>query len=117
MKKGIEEKLAEQTDLVMNIDVQGVAAVRSAAREQSVIGQRLVTVFIMPDSFDELRRRLRERGKDDESEIDRRILSAEKEIEEWTAFDYAFRSESKEADFNAIRSIWQAEKYRVARIS
>jgi len=76
-----------------------------------------VTVFIMPDSFEELRRRLRERGKDDEAEIDRRIQTAEKEVSEWKSFDYAFRSRSKEADFDTIRSIWQAEKRRVARIA
>lgn len=117
LKSIIEEKLAEHIDLVMNIDVQGVAAVQDAARSHSAIGQRLVTVFIMPESFDELRRRLRERGKDDEAEIDRRIRSAEKEIGEWKSFDYAFRSHSKEADFETISSIWRAEKRRVARIA
>jgi len=117
LKSVIENKLSEYVDLVMNIDVQGVAAVQKAARDHSAIGQRLVTVFIMPDSFEELRRRLRARGKDDEAEIDRRISSAEKEIGEWKSFDYTFRSHSKEADFDTIRSIWQAEKRRVARIA
>ena len=117
LKSVIENKLSEYIDLVMNIDVQGVAAVQKAARDHSAIGQRLVSVFIMPDSFEELRRRLRERGKDDEAEIDRRIRSAEKEIGAWKSFDYAFRSHSKEADFDTIRSIWQAEKRRVARIA
>lgn len=117
LKKVVEEKLAEEIDLVMNIDVQGVASIQSVAFEIPAIGQRLVTVFIMPGSFDELRRRLRERGKDDEVEIDRRIRSAEKEVGEWKLFDYAFQSRSKEADYDSIRSIWQAEKCRVSRIS
>ncbi len=116
LRSVIEEKLSQRIDLVMNIDVQGVAALRDAAREHAVIGQRLVTVFIMPESFDELRRRLRERGTDGEAEIERRIRSAEKEVGEWKSFDYAFRSQSKETDFETVRSIWRAEKRRVARI-
>ena len=115
LKSTIEAKLEEDVDLVMNIDVQGVASVQEAARSQPMIGQRLVTVFIMPASFDELKERLRVRGKDDEAEISRRIESAEKEIEQWRSFEYLLRSKSKAEDFSAITSIWQAEKRRVAR--
>ena len=115
LKSTIEAKLEEDVDLVMNIDVQGVASVQEAARSQPMIGQRLVTVFIMPASFDELKERLRVRGKDDEAEIARRIESAEKEIEQWRSFDYLLRSSSKAEDFAAITSIWQAEKRRVCR--
>ena len=115
LKSTIEARLEEDVDLVMNIDVQGVASVQEAARSQPMIGQRLVTVFIMPASFDELKERLRVRGKDDEAEISRRIESAEKEIEQWRSFDYLLRSKSKAEDFSAITSIWQAEKRRVAR--
>ena len=115
LKSTIEAKLEDDVDLVMNIDVQGVASVQEAARNQPMIGQRLVTVFIMPASFDELRERLRGRGKDDELEISCRIESAEKEIEQWRSFDYLLRSKSKAEDFSAIASIWRAEKRRVAR--
>ncbi|HCR30579.1 MAG TPA: guanylate kinase [Opitutae bacterium] len=115
LKSTIESKLKDDVDLVMNIDVQGVAAVQEAAREQPTIDQRLVTVFLMPANFDELKARLRGRGKDDEAEIARRIESAEKEIEQWRSFDYLLRSSSKAEDFAAITSIWQAEKRRVCR--
>lgn len=115
LKSTIEAKLEDDVDLVMNIDVQGVASVQEAARNQPMIGQRLVTVFIMPASFDELKERLRVRGKDDKAEISRRIESAEKEVEQWHSFDYLLLSKSKAEDFSAITSIWQAEKRRVAR--
>jgi len=115
LKSTIEAKLEDNVDLVMNIDVQGGASVQEAARNQPMIGPRLATVFIMPASFDELKERLRGRGKDDEAEISRRIGSAEKEIEQWRFFDYLLRSKSKAEDFSAITSIWQAEKRRVAR--
>ena len=115
LKSTIEAKLEDDVDLVMNIDVQGVASVQEAALNKPMIGQRLVTVFIMPASFDELKERLRGRGKDDKAEISRRIESAEKEVEQWRSFDYLLLSKSKAEDFSAITSIWQAEKRRVAR--
>jgi len=115
LKSAIETKLKDNVDLVMNIDVQGVASVREAAKNQPTIGQRLVTVFLMPASFDDLKKRLRGRGKDDEAEIARRIKSAEREIGQWRSFDYLLLSKSKAEDFSAITSIWQAEKRRVVR--
>ena len=116
LKSIIEGKLSEQIDLVMNIDVQGVASVREAAKGHPSIDSRLVTVFIMPADFDELRQRLRGRGQDDEAEIERRILSAEREVKEWRNYDYVIRSRSKDEDYAAIRSIWQAEKRRTERL-
>ena len=115
LKSTIEAKLENDVDLVMNIDVQGVAFVQEAARNKPMIGQRLVTVFIMPASFDELNERLRGRGEDDKAEISRRIESAKKEVKQWRSFDYLLLSKSKAEDFSAITSIWQAEKRRVAR--
>jgi guanylate kinase len=115
LKSTIETKLEDAVDLVMNIDVQGVASIQEAAGKQPAIDQRLVTVFLMPSSFEELKERLRGRGKDDEVEIARRIESAEREVGQWRSFDYLIRSKSKAEDFSAITSIWQAEKRRVAR--
>ena len=115
LKSTIEAKLEDDVDLVMNIDVQGVAFVQEAARNKPMIGQRLVTVFIMPASFDELNERLRGRGEDDKAEISRRIESAKKEVKQWRSFDYLLLSKSKAEDFSAITSIWQAEKRWVAR--
>lgn len=116
LKSVIEDKLTEQIDLVMNIDVQGVATVRETAASHPAIEQRLVTVFIMPSDFDELRRRLHGRGQDDEQEIARRIQSAEAEVKQWSSFDYVIRSKSKDEDYAAIRSIWHAEKRKASRL-
>ncbi len=117
LRSVIEDKLGKTIDLVMNIDVQGVASVQEAAGHHPSIGNRLVTVFIMPESFDVLKDRLRGRGQDDEEEIARRIRSAETEVEAWRSFDYVIRSSSKDADFEALQSIWRAEKRRSSRLA
>jgi guanylate kinase len=43
------------TNLVMNIDVQGVNNVRAAAAREPLLRNRLVTMFVAPDSLDVLR--------------------------------------------------------------
>ena len=116
LRSVIQEKLEQGIDLVMNIDIQGVENFRQAALEGTLIGQRLVTLFVMPTDFDDLRERLRGRGQDDEAEIERRLNTARREVKEWDRFDYAIVSKTRDEDYGAVRSIWQAEKRRVRRL-
>jgi len=116
LRSVIQEKLEQGIDLVMNIDFQGVENFRKAAIENALIGQRLVTLFVMPSDFEELRQRLRSRGQDDDEEIDRRLGTARREVEEWDKFDYAIVSKSRDEDYESAKSIWQAEKRRVCRL-
>jgi len=113
LRRAVEEKLERGVDLVMNVDVQGVINLRRAAATRPRLAERLATVFVAPPDMEELRRRLRERGKDGEEEILRRLDTAKREIRHWRLFDYAFCSRSKEADFADISSIFRAEKLRV----
>ncbi len=116
LKSVIQEKLDEDIDLVMNVDVQGVLNFKKAAEADEQIGRRIVTVFINVPDFDELCTRLRGRGQDDEAEIARRMDTAKWELDQWASFDYVISSQSKDADFVAITNIWQAEKRRSSRL-
>lgn len=116
LKSVIRAKLDQRIDLVMNVDVQGVANFQKAAREDESLGRRLVTVFILPESMEVIRDRLRGRGKDDEPEIARRIQTAEKEVTLWPEFDYVIVTKSKDQDYAALLSIMAAEKKRAFRL-
>lgn len=116
LKSVIQETLEVNIDLVMNIDVQGVLNYQQAAMENELIGKRLVTVFINVANETELRQRLRGRGQDDEAEIDRRMETARWELGQWESFDYVITSETKDGDFEALTSIWKAEKRRSTRL-
>jgi guanylate kinase len=116
LKREIHDQLDRQVDLCMNIDVQGVAGVRRAAADDPHLARRLVTVFIRPADLATLRSRLRERAQDDAAEIERRMETARREIAEWVHFDFCIRSGTREDDFSALRSIYLAEKHRVARL-
>ena len=116
LKSVIQEKLAEKIDIVMNVDVQGVANIKAAAAEDEMLSKRLVTVFILPPDLEVVRERLRGRGKDDEDEIERRVQTAIKEVELWPEFDYVIVTKSKDEDYAALQNIWKAEKLRSLRL-
>jgi len=98
------------TNLVMNIDVQGVNNVRAAAAREPLLKNRLVTMFVAPDSLEVLRERMLSRGAISAEELSRRLQSAEFEMAERNSYDYVIHSGSKEQDFRALLAFWEQAK-------
>lgn len=98
--------------LVANLDVQGVASLRRACARHPLLARSLATVFINV-SRDQLQRRIRERGTDDEAEIARRMATAEKELLEAGRFEYRIQSGTRDEDFAALLAV--IERARVRR--
>ncbi|MCM2274822.1 MAG: guanylate kinase [Candidatus Didemnitutus sp.] len=113
-KSSVLERL-KHTCLVMNIDVQGVRSIRSAAQETPALRGRLVTMFIAPDSMDVLRERLQGRGPLQAEELERRLQSAELEMADRFTYDYIIHSASKEQDFRALLDYWEQAKAKLVR--
>lgn len=116
LRSAVLDRLDADTDLLLNIDVQGAATFRAAAAQDVAISGRLVTVFILPRDLDQLEERLSGRGTDDAAEIARRIATARNEIGQWHHYDYCLSSASREEDYTRIRSIYLAETLRVGRL-
>ncbi len=81
-KRQIEGSLQAGRDVLLEIDWQGAAQIRTLFPE-------VVALFILPPSLDELGRRLRNRGEDAPEVIERRMAVAEDEIRHAIEFDYA----------------------------
>ncbi len=96
--------LAEGGRLVMSVDVQGVASLRQVAAANPLLRQALTTVFLVVD-HDRLLARMRDRGKDNEEEIARRMATAEAELREAPKFDFVIHSRTRDEDFAALRAI------------
>jgi len=106
--------LAEGRSLVINVDVQGVENFRRAARENPLLALHMATVFIdVPLPI--LRERMVKRGQDSETEITRRLGTAERELREAGKFDFKIESRSKDKDFNALLAIWRKVSARVRK--
>ncbi|MCS6971917.1 MAG: guanylate kinase [Turneriella sp.] len=77
----IERIQAEGKFPILDIDVQGVQTLRSK-------NIPMVSVFILPPSLEELERRLRARGTENEEQIKKRLELARWEISQKDQFDH-----------------------------
>lgn len=114
LKSTVLDRLAH-TNLVMNVDVQGVRSIRAAAEKEPRLRGRLVTIFVAPDSMEVLRERMLGRGAISEDELARRLQSAEFEMAERNSYDYVIHSRTKEQDFLALLEYWAQAKAKLAR--
>jgi guanylate kinase len=112
LKSAVLDRLPH-TSLVANLDVQGVRSIRAAAAEIPLLKQRLVTIFVAPDSFDVLRERLQGRGPLLAEELERRMQSAELEMAERFSYDYIIHSGTKEQDFRALLDYWEQARRKL----
>ena len=115
LKAEVVEKLREGRDVLLNVDVQGAAAIRSQAEQLPELRQALITVFITPDSLRVLEERLRKRGQDSEVSIRKRMSVARHEIAQWKNFDYLIVSTTIEEDLRRMQAILTAEGMRQNR--
>jgi guanylate kinase len=92
-------------DVILDIDVQGHRQVRMQLPEA-------VSVFILPPSFRELERRLRQRHSDSSEAIARRLSEARKEIRHWPEYDYLVVNDRLAKATRALRAVVEAARLR-----
>ena len=114
LKSAVLDRLPH-TSLVANVDVQGVRSIRAAAAKLPLLRERLVTIFVSPDSLEVLRERLQGRGAVTAEELERRLQSAELELAERNSYDYVIHSGSKEQDFRALLAYWAQARAKLAK--
>lgn len=77
----VEKHLADNRNVILEIDWQGAQQVRESMPE-------CVTIFILPPSVEELERRLRDRRTDSAEVIERRLRDALSDMSHWIEFDH-----------------------------
>lgn len=90
-------------DVILDIDVQGAVQVREQLPE-------VISIFIMPPSLEELERRLRGRGSDDEDVIKRRLTNARQEILKLRQYDYTIINDDLQDAASELLSIFKARR-------
>jgi len=109
-------KLRRGKDVLLNVDVQGAAAIRERAQEVPELKRALVSVFLTPPSLSIVEERLRKRGTDSPAVIQKRLSVALEEIAHWRHFDYLLVSASIDEDLRRMMAIMEAEKMRSVRV-
>lgn len=101
--KVVERELAAGRDIIMEIDVQGAVSVRRA-------GIEAVSVFILPPSFEILKRRLTGRQSENADALALRLQNARGEMEHYREFDYVVLNDDVERAATQLASIVYAER-------
>ena len=106
-RAAVEERLAAGQDVILDIEVQGAAQIRSRMPEA-------ILVFLLPPSFAELERRLRDRGKDSPEKIRGRLARAREEYKQVDMYDYIIINDNVDRAERELDAIITAEKCRTA---
>ena len=102
-RDAVEARLDAGADVILEIDWQGAQQVRQALPEA-------VSVFILPPSRAELRRRLSERGQDSAAVIERRLAEAVEEISHYAEYDYLVVNDAFEQALCQLQSLVEAQR-------
>jgi len=101
--ESIEKARKGGCDLLLDIDVQGAAQLRAK-------GLDYVSIFIIPPSMEELKRRLKARGTESDEEIEKRLKIAEIEMKHRGEYDYVIINRDLETALNGLKQIIAAER-------
>ena len=108
-RDAVMKALTQGQDVLFDIDVQGTRQLAAAMPED------VVSVFVLPPSIDEMRRRLKRRAEDDDATIIRRLRTAETELRQWSDYDYVIVNDDLDRSFSDLRAILAAERLRRVR--
>lgn len=101
----LHSRLAEDRDVLLEIDWQGARQVRK-------LFPTAVTIFIMPPSIEELERRLRGRATDSEETIVQRLAQARSEVDKISEYDFVVVNDDFQSACMDLVSIIHAWRLR-----
>ena len=81
LRKTFEDALTQQEMILFDVDVNGAMAIKSNYSENTY------TIFILPPSLDDLKKRLIQRGSETEERINKRLERTAQEMEYKDKFD------------------------------
>jgi len=105
-KQFVEDKLAAGVDVVLEIEVQGAAKVRTACPEG-------LFIFVLPPSFEELRSRLTGRGTEDAATVQKRLDAALGELRQAPGYDFVIVNDDLDRAVEELATVVRAARCSV----
>lgn len=102
----VQKNLSDGYDVVLEIDTEGALDVKNAYPD-------CVMIFITPEKFSTIEKRLRGRSTESEEQIQIRIQNAYKELKQAVYYDYIVVNEDAQQAAMDVISIIEAEKCKV----
>ncbi|SDE75825.1 guanylate kinase [Celeribacter baekdonensis] len=97
-------------DVLFDVDWQGAQQIAN-----SVLRDHVLSIFVLPPSIRELRRRLETRGQDSDEVIAKRMEKSWDEISHWDGYDYVLVNDDLATSFERLKTIITAERLRRAQ--
>ena len=94
--------------VILEIDVQGALQVKKNYPDA-------VLVFVLPPDFEELKKRLVERGTEDEETINLRMNNAKKEVEFLNEYNYSIVNDFIDESVDKMKAIIEAERLKIKK--
>lgn len=109
-KKQLSEMMDGGIDVILDIDSQGAMQIKENRGDG-------VFIYILPPSFDDLRRRLTERNSDATNEIKKRLENAKKEIPYYKRYNYVIINDKFEKALEDLKSIITSERLKIDKFN
>lgn len=97
-KQWVREQLDAGKSVILEIDWQGAHQIKRRVRES-------VSIFLLPPSHEELKKRVKGRGRDDEKTVQKRAREAGEEIRQRRIADFLVFNENFEQALGEVRRI------------
>ncbi len=107
-KSFLETICSQGQDVILDIDVQGAAAIRSLYPEG-------ILIYVLPPSLEELRRRLFSRAKGEGDDLELRLAQARREFRFLGIYDYLVINDDAETASEQLCHIIMAARLRRER--
>jgi guanylate kinase len=108
-RQAVLPHLAEGTDMLVDLDVQGAERLMRSFPEAH-------SIFVLPPSFDDLVGRLEGRGLDGPEEIARRLAVSLWEIRRYASYQYVIVNDDADRATRALAAIILEKRHRRARM-
>ena len=108
-KNDVQKLLETGKDVILEIDVQGAQQIKEMFPET-------ILIFIMAPSMNEVKRRIKARGKETKEQILDRFITAYREINEIPKYNYVVVNDNLDDAVKKVEAILISEKCRVDRI-
>lgn len=106
--KPIMQWIENGQDILLEIDTQGALSVMEKLAD-------CVSVFVLPPSFEELERRLRTRGTEEEECLQRRLRNGREEVKALSRYRYVIINDTLEVAYRKLEAIIMAERHNTVR--
>ena len=96
-------------DVVFDVDWEGMRQIKAKAPNE------VVSIYLLPPSIKELRRRLENRGTDSKEVIEKRMALIVDKLKHWNEFDYAIVNVDVDETVTKIQKIISCERMKRVR--